>query len=220
METTKMPICETDLDLLESYLDGELAMTEAEGLWRRLSVESELSAMLDQLRADREIRLAVWGAMEPADRAAAAVNNRITASMRRQNMWAWSRTATNFVAAAAACLMIGIGIGRMDRQGGTSSGGLTSSPGTSLVPVATNMPSNPGNISGIPVEMRDNAGNIVAVPHFASQSEANQFANIMNNTQGQPLQVPSQLFGQPRDFGPTQQPGQSVVPVSDERIQF
>jgi anti-sigma factor RsiW len=119
-----------DLELLEVYLDGELGGPETAAVAQRLSTDPLLASTLADLRAQRALRAAVWTALEPDTRAAdqlvwrvrgAAAEHRhqstaATSAVRsparlRQNTLAVAR----WVAAAAACVVIGFSIGRIGR---------------------------------------------------------------------------------------------------------
>jgi anti-sigma factor RsiW len=156
---------ESDLDLLETYLDGELPMSEAEGLWRRLSAEPELSATLDDLRAQRALRLPVWEHLEPTDAATGVVARHITASVRRRRLTERSRRGLVYAASVAACLFIGIRIGWMEH-------------GVSLQPESA-----PQSTS---VAITDPSGTLVANPQFDTPQEASEFVNDLRNSSSAP----------------------------------
>jgi anti-sigma factor RsiW len=183
------PVSDTDLELLETYLDGELPMSEAEGLWRRLAKEPELSAELDQLRADRATRSSMWESCEPDEDAARLIVGRVSASVARRRWVEGLRRSMVRVAAAAACILIGVQIGWMEHHPEQATQGqqLMSqvSPAGLLVPI------------------HDDRGNIIGVPVFQSPQEASQFTRDVNALQTQPQ--------------PEHESNQNVVPASDEQ---
>jgi anti-sigma factor RsiW len=182
---------ETDLELLETYLDGELPMSEAEGLWRRLAVEPELSAELDQLRADRADRALVWAKHEPDDAAAEAVSDRVSAAVHRRRWIEGIRRTLVYATSAAACIVVGFQIGWFERgpmmAAPMAQSGLASA-----------------QSAGVPVVIRDVNGNVIGTPVFASQRDVGQFYRDVNDLQ----QVSPQ---QDRESN------QNVVPVSVEQ---
>ncbi len=81
-----MAVNDNDVELLDSYLDGELAMSECEGLWRRLAVEADLSAELDRLRADAAVRQIVYSSLEPADEILAQLQRSIIKNAHKESL--------------------------------------------------------------------------------------------------------------------------------------
>src|SRR5215207_3961398 len=61
-----MQLTENDLELLETYLDGELSTDEAAALRERVGASEELSGALEMLRAERATRGVVWRSFEPS----------------------------------------------------------------------------------------------------------------------------------------------------------
>jgi hypothetical protein len=64
-------LSDSDLQLLNAYLDDALSADEVEELDLRLTVEAELSHTLNKLRAHRAARARVWRASEPSQATAA-----------------------------------------------------------------------------------------------------------------------------------------------------
>jgi hypothetical protein len=192
---------ESDFELLESYLDGELAVSESEGLWRRLAAEPALAAALDELRAQRTGRLALFESLEPTDQAADALCDRIDRSVRRRRNLEWTHQALRYVTAAAACIVVGFGVGWVERGNGLQGGPGQTTPVQQVI--ASNQNNAPGgNIGAVPVAIRDVNGNVIAVPQFDSVQQATQFIDDLKT---------SQTRAQSRDLG------SNVVPVSDEQ---
>src|SRR5277367_7141185 len=98
-----MTMTEADLDLLDTYLDGELSMADSQDLWHRLDRERELATALDQLRAERTDRQTVWASLEPAELEADAWSHRLTRVMRRRLMMERVTQTLRYAGAAAAC---------------------------------------------------------------------------------------------------------------------
>jgi anti-sigma factor RsiW len=113
-------ITETDLELLETYLDGEVTGADAGALQHRLQAEPELSMALDDLRAQRALRQSVWQTLEPDQKTADQLTWRIRGAMQTQqqaparrtwNTWQFAR----FGSAAAACIVLGFFVGWVGR---------------------------------------------------------------------------------------------------------
>ena len=51
-----MSLSDSDLELLESHLDGELSVAEDEALRDRMNIEPELATVLETLRSERNAR--------------------------------------------------------------------------------------------------------------------------------------------------------------------
>src|SRR5271154_7087825 len=98
---------DTDLELLETYLDGELPMSQAEGLWRRLAVETDLSSELDKLRGSRPSRPQIWESGEPTDLETAVFVNKVKSSVRSRRGLETVRRVLIYATAAAACIAVG-----------------------------------------------------------------------------------------------------------------
>ena len=60
-------VSESDLDLLEAYLDDTLSVELVQHIDGRLSEEPDLMAALDVLRMDRAARIAAFQSMAPED---------------------------------------------------------------------------------------------------------------------------------------------------------
>jgi len=202
-----MPLLETDFELLETYLDGQLPMPEAEGLLQRLAADKELAATLTELRSERAMRTAVWNSMEPDDAAARLVSRRVSSAMRRQRVWSVVQRGLNYAVAAAACALVGF------RVGWTAH---TAPMGTSQqVAMHDNSPHN--NV--VQVAIRDQNGNLIGSPRFDTRQEAMDFVNALNATQtaalpsANPLLTPAAVPLERRDVGTN-----NVVPASDEQF--
>jgi len=171
-----MTISDTELDLLETYLDGALGSDAIGALRARLVVEPELAMALDELRAERSMREAVWRAMEPdqisADRLTWRVRGAMAAQVRQPRR-GWSQWQLGRIgSAAAACLVIGFFIGSAGRHGQT----IAPTPDVNLSPVAVNSSNTPAsNAGGLLVPVTDESGQVVAWQPFDSTSQAKAF---------------------------------------------
>lgn len=178
-----MAVNENDLELLQAYLDGEMPISECEGLWRRLAVEEELTTELDRLRGETATRQVVWSSLEPNDDALTQLQDTILREARRQEARARVSGSLRTILTAAACVMIGIGLGWMghDRWGvlwrgaavtATQQAGYGGGPGLGL-----------GGGGKFVVTVRDSSGRVVAAPQFATFDEARQFADDLAKAQ-------------------------------------
>src|SRR5690349_663987 len=112
-----MPVLsEQDLEQLEAYVDGELSTSDEDALRARLAAEPILAEAMRRVRADRDIRMAVWKGYEPDEAAVARLIARIDASVDRTTNWAYTLRNLKRVSAAAACIVLGVLIGRVGNQ--------------------------------------------------------------------------------------------------------
>jgi anti-sigma factor RsiW len=186
-----MAVNDNDIELLDSYLDGELPMSECEGLWRRLAVEPELAAELDRLRADAATRQIVYSSLEPADDILASLQRNILKSARKESLRATYNRYVRRFATIAACLLFGVSIG------GNSS---MASAGNTLLGVApvTSVPAAPHG--KFIVNIRDGSGQVIATQQFNTYDEAKQFVDDYAKSQA----------------GRSESHGSPVAPVGDK----
>jgi len=197
-----MSISELDLDILETYLDGELPIADAEGLWRRLSSEPALAAALDDLRTQRAARLLVWQEMEPAAADERHLCRRVASSIRRhshvESLWRVSKVTS----AAAAMILIGFGVGRMGNFNPGAASFPTGNGNTTLAMRSPNSPNSAANVYR--VGYFDPNGKLMAVQPFTSLQTANEFVNDINTWQIQKHASPDEHDS-------------PIVPVSDDQ---
>jgi S1-C subfamily serine protease len=112
-------VTEQDLDLLEEYLDGELAPDEADRVRARLTGEPQLAAALEDIRSQRDIRAALWRENEPSEGEAQAFAARVVTAARKQDNWTRIGRYARFGSAAAACLLVGFFAGWLGRDKGS-----------------------------------------------------------------------------------------------------
>jgi anti-sigma factor RsiW len=163
-----MALAESDMQLLETYLDGELPISQAEGLWRRLAAEPELHQIMDELRDQRSHRVNIWSSHEPEDHMADAFVARLTVATRRRRWMDKANRGMYYAAGIAACALLSFRIGWIER-------------GVNSNPVLPN--DSVAQTSSFPVELRDSTGNVIGVQQFASQDEATRFVNDVNESQ-------------------------------------
>lgn len=106
---------EQDLDLLETWLDGELPAGEAEALQARLGSEPELAAALAQLRSDREARSAMFTSLAGSSAQAETILTNVKRLASTGERRRWAMRAVRYISAAAACLLVGFAAGWFGR---------------------------------------------------------------------------------------------------------
>ena len=162
-----MSLSDSDLEQLESHLDGELSVAEDEALRDRMNIEPELATMLETLRAERDARRASFVAMEPDDATVERFNRHTSREIQRidrETFWKNTASRLRVVAAAAACLVIGFSVGRI-----ADSGVLDRQPGQNVAAAAD--PAKPF----VEVLLTDEGGQQLGVQRFTSHDDARQF---------------------------------------------
>jgi anti-sigma factor RsiW len=167
-----MAVHDNDIDLLYSYLDGELPVPECEGLWRRLAVEPELTAELDRLRSEHALRQEVWGACEPTDQAVALTENRVLRAARRHDWMSTGNHMLRVLTGAAALIAVGFGFGWSGRNHANSVAQVNA-------PFVQQQQAGSGKFL---VSLRDDTGRVVQIP-FDSLDEASHFADDLEQSQ-------------------------------------
>jgi hypothetical protein len=175
-----MAVHDNDIELLNSYLDGELPVPECEGLWRRLAVEPELTAELDRLRTEHDVRQTVWASLEPTDQSVARTAHQVFKAARRSELVSMFNRGMLLVSSIAALVLVGFSIGWMERSHGS---GMAAQPGAVGAP-SSQMASSMGQIARPPTEvsLRDASGHVFSI-RFNSQDEARQFADDIETAQ-------------------------------------
>jgi hypothetical protein len=196
---------DNDLQILESYLDGDMSPVQSEELWKRLAMERELAAELEKLRGEHALRQGVWTSLEPAEHTAAQLEYSIVRGARRQEVFAMVSKGMGILTTVAACILMGFTIGWLghDRY----------NPGTGAVP--TDSHGNVGNVSNVSdvrvvspnsnsaapgiVDIRDSSGRVIAQQQFSSRDEAESFVRDFQNAQAnrrdisQPMITPTDV---------------------------
>ena len=176
---------EDDLELLEAHLDGALTPRDLETLAGRLAAEPALAAALSRLRAERDVRRAVWASYEPSDEAAEAVAAAAVASAASRDRLRRAATVARRTTAAAAVIALAFAGGWMAR-GRT---GRDASPPVRRA-AADDRPfasSGAGDNRSFPVALTDEHGNVVAVQRFDDPQKAREFAEDVDRWQSRPV---------------------------------
>jgi len=171
-------LTDQDLELLEAYMDGELSGADEDELRRRLDGEPGLAAALETLRAEAHVRSQVWKGYEPDEAAVRRLIARVDASVDRNTIWAHRLSKIRVLSAAAACIVLGVLIGRVTFSSHEASDGGISN--------ATRVDAHRGGPArlipaphqqGGPVQFRivDGNGTPITLQPFNSQKEADDF---------------------------------------------
>lgn len=162
-----MSLSEQDYELLEAYADGELSTAAEDALRERLSAEPAMAAAMASVRADRDVRLMVWKSCEPTEQAVQRLVARVDQAVDRETSRSYRLHTVQRWGAAAACILIGIMIGRVGNNLGSPFNGSAGQ-----VPGGVTNVSNP-----LPLEypIVNEYGQPVAVQRFNSAKEANDF---------------------------------------------
>ena len=173
-----MPVVsEQDLEQLEAYVDGEMSTTEEDALRARLQAEPMLAEAMRRVRADRDIRMAVWKGYEPNEASVARLVANVDAAVDRSTSWVYTLRNLQRVSAAAACIVLGVLIGRA----GNDAGGMM--PGGNTVATVPGGPRGPGpTMVSNPIEFPivNEQGQAVGVQRFQSIREAQEFIEELN----------------------------------------
>jgi anti-sigma factor RsiW len=176
-----MAVHDNDIEILHAYLDGELPVPECEGLWRRLAVEPELTAELDRLRTEHDVRQSVWSSLEPTDQAVAMTAHRIFKAARRNELVSMFNRGMLLVSSIAAMVLVGFSLGWMEHGHNSGMAVQPSAGGSGTPTVASNMG---GGLSpqSTEVSLRDSSGHVFSI-NFGSHEEAQQFADDIETAQ-------------------------------------
>ncbi len=167
MRRCPMSLSDSDLELLENHLDGELSVADDEALRDRMNIEPALGSVLEALRAERDARRGAFVSMEPDDAAVERFNRAAAREIQRldrESFWRRTSKTLRVASAAAACLVIGFSVGRI-----ADSGALDRQPGDSVAV-------DP-NARFVEVVLTDEGGRELGVQRFASHERAREFVN-------------------------------------------
>jgi anti-sigma factor RsiW len=173
---------ETDIELLESYLDDALESGEVEALRARLATEPGLVSALERLRAERGARRAFFAGLEPDDSVAQAFAVKVVGSARaravRRSLFP---RPVRYLAAAAACVALGFfGRGFFDKPVGNDT---AIKPGVDVRRVDTYV-----------VTLRDESQRVIGVQRFDSLEKAQEFAADLARWQSRSERLASGRF--------------------------
>lgn len=197
-----MSAIETDLELLESYLDDELSSVQVDDLRLRLASEPELATLLENLRAERDARVGIWESYEPSDHSVDLVLKGIRREMNRSLVFQKVGRATRWAGSLAACVALGFAGGYSVRGGNAAPAPSVNNPAV----VDAGSDTDPGNIvwnaggardlnqpsagtNGYLVSFTDDQGNLIGSQRFKTVSEARDFMRDFQLRQQQQKQL-------------------------------
>ena len=170
---------DTELELLEAYLDGETPAGEQAALRGRIAREPQLRAGFEQLSGERVMRQSLFASFEAgADDAAERILSRChEQDEKQQRRYAWLTHAMRFTGAAAACLAVGFLAGWLGRSR----------------PAVTQNPSRAVAQSQLAydVAITDETGQIMGVQKFTTYQEAQEFREDLQRWQQRQEQLRS-----------------------------
>lgn len=112
---------ENDLELLEGYLDDELTGRELDALRQRLSSEPALAAAIDELKSQRQMRQQFFAACEPDQMGVERLVQSVKQNVTREIAWSDRNRSLRSWGSLAACLLVGLFLGRAMRGTGQTS---------------------------------------------------------------------------------------------------
>lgn len=194
-----MSLTDDQLEMLESYVDGELPAGDEDALRQRLEQDSALASALEQLRGERELRAAVWQSYEPDAATVARLVAKVDAAVDRHTVWAYRLARYRVPFAAAACVLIGFMVGWLGRGSGTNSfmpagGGMD---GGNQTVVSIPAPVNPGLANatagnGVELPIYNENNQQVGVQRFKSVEDAARFIEDLTRWQKMQEQIRQQ----------------------------
>lgn len=176
-------VSEHDLELLETYLDNELAPGDMDSIRARLKREPALAAALDQLTRDRQLRHRVFFMMDREVAATArestdAIARSLKQAAVREVAWSNRRNIFRQVAAAAACIVVGVLVGWVGRDHAQPDAPIARQTQVdSGVESDAVTISDEGSSNGFTVAITDDRGRVLTQQRFGTLSEARQFSN-------------------------------------------
>lgn len=184
-----MSLSDDQIELLESYIDGELPAGDEDALRRRLEGEPALASALESLRQERDLRSAVWQSCEPSETSVKRLIARVDAAVDRHNAWAYRISRYRIPFAAAACIIVGFMVGYVGRgpqPANLGSGGdaVASAPNVVQQPAVAGIAtvSNPLD-QPVDLPIVNEYGQQVAMQHFNTRREADKFIDDLNRWQ-------------------------------------
>ena len=188
-----------EMELLSAFIDGELS-SEEEATLRERMAEANLASAIETLRAERAVRAALWPTFEPNEAAVGRLIERVDRSIDRQTVWAHRLANLRIISSAAACIVVGLFIGRVafGPRGGPIDG--NNMPIVAGPQVQTVSAPAPGAPAPVPAQVRvvDSNNNPVTLQPFNSVEEAQRFIDDLKMWQQAQEQAKNgQGFGVP-----------------------
>jgi hypothetical protein len=182
-----MALDESDLELLDGYLDDALDERGREAVRARLAGEQDWIAALEQLRGERAMRQALFAGLEPSQEAVERLVGRVRDGIERRRGVERVLRAARYVSAAAACFVVGFFVHAM----------FFAQPLVREHPGAQPVSHNGSTVRAVEtyeVTLRDASGKVVAVQRFDSLAKAQEFANDVSQWQRRAERLASGQF--------------------------
>ena len=187
---------ESDIHLLEAYLDDGLSTSEVHRLDSRLSEEPALLEVLDSLRTERAARIAVFQSLTPGQTDVDRLADAVLATVNRRHWRMVVGRYARIAAGVAACLLVGFAVGWIGRGGGKAAhpSQVPAIAVTTPAQVKSDAhlvihapkPTEPGQFQ---VAVLDENGNVIALQRFNKLDDARQFANDLGQYEVRRQQV-------------------------------
>lgn len=206
----EMPTSEFEAELLENFLDGELDAAQSAALATRLASDPALANALQAVSVERAARQKIYESFE-ADTSSEAMQASIARSLKqaatRETLTTNLRRGLRFGTGAAACLVIGLGVGWVARGPGSTHSAHSANSSQIEDRVAENMSPDDGlpnkpdlrltaadlaqsrGTDGFNVAISDDMGRVVAEQHFKTLNEARDFSSDLSRWQTRQRQV-------------------------------
>jgi hypothetical protein len=209
-----MSVSETDLEMLETWLDGELPDEQILDLRKRLAVETDLHQAMDRLRSDRQMRAQLWPTFEGSDAEVDTLVNSVRHSVQQDEMWNWRLGALRKFSGIAASIALVFMAGWITHSRlRTNVSDVTTPQNSSQVALNTpdqnqihfmplgknfnlvGIPTAPSNIQNAAYQMQiiDRNGRVIAMQPLNNVGDPQKFVSQMVRTQ------PQQQGRQPSD---------------------
>src|SRR5207244_400064 len=125
----------------------------------KIETDADLSSAVDALRGERDVRAAAWHAMEPTDATCRRLVMKVESAIDKDLVWSMRYRKLRPWTAAAACVIIGIGIGWLVR------GPAVNTPPdqfpTNAAPGIATGPLAPANERMVSFPIRDRSGRVL-----------------------------------------------------------
>lgn len=182
-----MALTESDLELLERYLDDALDERDRDAARARLAGEHEWIAALEQLRSERVMRQAMFAALEPSPDEVERLVRRVAGGIERRRSFAKVLRAARYISAAAACFVVGFFVHAI----------FFAHPPAGEQPAARPVSHKAASVRAVEtfeVTLRDESGKVIAVQRFDSLAKAQEFANDVSQWQRRAQRLASGQF--------------------------
>jgi anti-sigma factor RsiW len=181
-----------EMELLSAFIDGELSSDEAATLQARVSADPTVAAAIEQLRADRTVRAALWSSFEPDEAAVGRLVDKVDRSIDKQTVWAYRLSNLRIITSVAACILVGLFMGHVafGPRGGPIDGATALAPAAAPAVTTVSAPAQ--------VRIVDSKNNPVTLQPFSSPEDLQRFIDDLRAwQQAQEQAKQGQGFGVP-----------------------